>query len=177
MAHLVPGSGMEREAGGRRRGLRTARMEIPRPTRRLNRSHPVSRLSRAPIICCLYAGGLRRDGGTNEVRRLWDGDPGGGVLRPARGGKSKSACHRRFEGLLSELLFDDPDDVNALTERLKLWHSRREVFGRQAALLSERLRRWTWDDMAARMVEIIEEGQCSGPVPLQGRADSPRLSG
>ncbi len=83
----------------------------------------------------------------------------------------------RFEGLLSELLFDDPDDVNALTERLKLWHSRREVFGRQAALLSERLRRWTWDDMAARMVEIIEEGQCSGPVPLQGRADSPRLSG
>jgi glycosyltransferase involved in cell wall biosynthesis len=90
----------------------------------------------------------------------------------------KAPVIERFEGLLSELAFDDPDDVNALAERLKLWHSRREDFGKQAALLSERLRRWTWDDMAARMVEIIEEGHHSGlSVPWRSRADFAQISG
>ena len=62
----------------------------------------------------------------------------------------------RFRGALSELMLDDPEDVNALVDRLSLWRSRRSEFRNVTAGLSDCLRQWTWRDMAECITGIIE---------------------
>lgn len=62
----------------------------------------------------------------------------------------------RFQGAMSELMLPNAEDVPGLVHRFRLWHSRREEFNAEAAKLSDRLRSWTWPDMAARIAEIIE---------------------
>lgn len=62
----------------------------------------------------------------------------------------------RFKGAMSDLMLQNPEDVHELVHRLRLWHSRREEFNDEAAKLSDRLRRWTSSDMAARITETIE---------------------
>jgi glycosyltransferase involved in cell wall biosynthesis len=60
----------------------------------------------------------------------------------------------RYTADLEPLLIDDPDDPHGLADRLRLWLDRRDRFATAAVALSERLRAYTWDDMAARFVEV-----------------------
>jgi glycosyltransferase involved in cell wall biosynthesis len=62
----------------------------------------------------------------------------------------------RFEGGLSDLMLHDPNNVKDLVHRLRIWASRRPEFTSEASILSTKLRKWTWNDMAARITEIIE---------------------
>ncbi|MGO9449527.1 MAG: glycosyltransferase family 4 protein [Candidatus Binataceae bacterium] len=62
----------------------------------------------------------------------------------------------RFDGLLAELALPDPDNVGDLVDRFRLWRSQRTKFQAEAATLSCRLRQWSWEDMAARIAEIID---------------------
>jgi glycosyltransferase involved in cell wall biosynthesis len=59
---------------------------------------------------------------------------------------------------LSALLAADPEDAGGLAELLHLWRSGMERYRADALALSANLRAWTWDDMAARIVDIVEEG-------------------
>jgi glycosyltransferase involved in cell wall biosynthesis len=59
---------------------------------------------------------------------------------------------------LSALLAADPEDAGGLAELLRLWRSGMERYRADALALSANLRGWTWDDMAARIVDIVEEG-------------------
>jgi len=62
----------------------------------------------------------------------------------------------RYPPALRSLLLDDPDDADALASHIRRWRS---GVGRpcpELASLSHRLRAYTWNDMAARMVARIE---------------------
>jgi glycosyltransferase involved in cell wall biosynthesis len=58
---------------------------------------------------------------------------------------------------LRELLIGDPDDAGQVAERLLAWRARVDEHRAAALALSEALRGWTWDHMAARMMDIVEE--------------------
>ena len=62
----------------------------------------------------------------------------------------------RYPEDLQGLLIDDPDDPAGLADRLRHWRDRRASFATAVAGLSERLRAYTWDDMAAQVVAIVE---------------------
>jgi glycosyltransferase involved in cell wall biosynthesis len=72
---------------------------------------------------------------------------------PALVSRSAGVAERYPDGL-DALLIDDPDDPSALAARLRLWLDDRARFATATAALSERLRAYTWDDMAARFVEV-----------------------
>ena len=57
---------------------------------------------------------------------------------------------------LEALLLDDPDDAGELAARLLAWRAGVEAYRAAALALSEALRGWTWDHMAARVVDIVE---------------------
>lgn len=63
----------------------------------------------------------------------------------------------RYPEEMRALLIDDPDDAGELRRRLAGWRARRDEHRAAAIRLSAELRRWTWDDMAARIVDIVEE--------------------
>jgi glycosyltransferase involved in cell wall biosynthesis len=54
------------------------------------------------------------------------------------------------------LLITDPDDAGEVAERLLAWSRERDLYRALAVATSGRLARWTWDDMAARIVDIVE---------------------
>ena len=57
---------------------------------------------------------------------------------------------------LDALLLDDADDAGELAERLLAWRAGLEAHRAAALELSGGLRAWTWDHMAARIVDIVE---------------------
>jgi glycosyltransferase involved in cell wall biosynthesis len=57
---------------------------------------------------------------------------------------------------LRALLLEDADDAGELAERLLAWRAGLEAHRAAALALSAALRAWTWDDMAARIVDIVE---------------------
>lgn len=62
----------------------------------------------------------------------------------------------RMSDALRPLLLPHPDDAADLASRLRAWRAGMDDYRGAAMALSERLREWTWDDMAARMVELVE---------------------
>jgi glycosyltransferase involved in cell wall biosynthesis len=62
----------------------------------------------------------------------------------------------RIPAPLDALLLDDADDAGALAERLLAWRAGLEAHRAAALELSAALRAWTWDHMAARIVDIVE---------------------
>jgi len=62
----------------------------------------------------------------------------------------------RIPHALDGLLLDDPEDVGELAERLRGWRAGMEAHRAAAMELSGGLRGWTWDHMAARIVDIVE---------------------
>jgi glycosyltransferase involved in cell wall biosynthesis len=63
----------------------------------------------------------------------------------------------RFPDSLDDLLLVNPDDSGEIANRLRFWRANVERLRRQILPLSETLRAWTWDAMAARIVTMIEQ--------------------
>jgi glycosyltransferase involved in cell wall biosynthesis len=61
----------------------------------------------------------------------------------------------RYSAELQDLLLPDPDDVPDLVDRLSQWHRQQEYYRSQAIVLSESLRRYTWDDMAQEILNKV----------------------
>jgi glycosyltransferase involved in cell wall biosynthesis len=57
---------------------------------------------------------------------------------------------------LDALLLKDPEDAAELAARLLAWRAGLQAHRAAALALSESLRGWTWDHMAARVVDIVE---------------------
>lgn len=64
----------------------------------------------------------------------------------------------RIPAPLDALLLDDPGDADELAARLRGWVSGLDRYRAAALELSGALRAWTWDHMAARIVDIVERG-------------------
>ncbi|AKF79747.1 glycosyl transferase family 1 [Myxococcus fulvus 124B02] len=62
----------------------------------------------------------------------------------------------RYPTELGGLLLDDPDDVDGLVRALESWREHEAAWAPHVAAFSERLRAWTWDDMAAGIVQVME---------------------
>ncbi|HVG44139.1 MAG TPA: glycosyltransferase family 4 protein, partial [Longimicrobium sp.] len=62
----------------------------------------------------------------------------------------------RIPAPLGALLLHDPEDAGELAERLWAWRAGVEAHRAAALGLSATLRAWTWDHMAARIVDIVE---------------------
>jgi glycosyltransferase involved in cell wall biosynthesis len=65
----------------------------------------------------------------------------------------------RYPDALHDLLIPDPDDAHDLAARLRRWRERRDELAPALAAFSERLRLFTWDDMAAQFAAVVEEGR------------------
>lgn len=63
----------------------------------------------------------------------------------------------RYPPELQSLLLPDPEDAADLARRMKAAFESRERLQPHLDALGTRLRAWTWHDMAARMVSLIEE--------------------
>lgn len=64
----------------------------------------------------------------------------------------------RIPAPLDALLLDDPDDAGELAARLLAWRAGMDAHRAAALELSAGLRGWTWEHMAARIVDIVESG-------------------
>jgi glycosyltransferase involved in cell wall biosynthesis len=68
-----------------------------------------------------------------------------------------SACAgvaERYPGELADLLIPDPEDVEDVAARLRRWKANPEFFRNAADTLSGAMRAYTWNDMAAKIVEL-----------------------
>jgi glycosyltransferase involved in cell wall biosynthesis len=62
----------------------------------------------------------------------------------------------RIPAPLRALLLGDAADAGELAARLLAWRAGLEAHRAAALALSDALRAWTWDHMAARVVDIVE---------------------
>jgi glycosyltransferase involved in cell wall biosynthesis len=62
----------------------------------------------------------------------------------------------RYPEDLGPLLLDDPEDAAALAQALLGWRERRAAYAASTAALAERLRAYTWDDMAGRIAALMD---------------------
>jgi len=65
----------------------------------------------------------------------------------------------RYPSELNDMLLPNPDDASDLAARLLRWRTAIEDFKRRIAPLSATLRTWTWRDMAAQMIAIVESAE------------------
>jgi glycosyltransferase involved in cell wall biosynthesis len=63
----------------------------------------------------------------------------------------------RFPADLEDLILPDPESAVDLARRIEIALDERPRLQPAIDALSQRLRAWTWDDMAAAMVQIIDE--------------------
>jgi len=57
---------------------------------------------------------------------------------------------------LKALMLSDPENVDGLVDRIRLWWSRRADFAAAAAIISGKLRQHSWADMASEFIDIVE---------------------
>ena len=57
---------------------------------------------------------------------------------------------------LEALMLSDPENVDGLVDRIRLWWSRRADFAAAAAIISGKLRQHSWADMASEFIDIVE---------------------
>lgn len=62
----------------------------------------------------------------------------------------------RYPSELHDLLIPEPGDPAVLADRLTAWLRNRAGYASAVARFSDRLRLYTWDDMASRIVELVE---------------------
>ena len=65
----------------------------------------------------------------------------------------------RYPAELHDMLLPNPDDAHDLAERLLRWRAGIDEFKRRIAPLAVTLRAWTWRDMAAQMVAVVESAE------------------
>ena len=63
----------------------------------------------------------------------------------------------RYPETLNSLLIPDPEDVEGLAERLLQWWNNRDRIRLAIVPFTERLRSYTWDDMAERFIAAVDE--------------------
>ena len=69
----------------------------------------------------------------------------------------------RYPPSLKALLLEDPDDARELVQRLEMWRAQGSALAPHVSELSATLRAWTWDRMAAEMVELLERERLHPP--------------
>ncbi len=69
---------------------------------------------------------------------------------------AKAGVAERYPRELAELLIPDPEDAPDVAARLRRWQANPEFFRNAADALSVTMRAYTWDDMAAKIVELGE---------------------
>jgi glycosyltransferase involved in cell wall biosynthesis len=62
----------------------------------------------------------------------------------------------RYSKDLADLLIPDPEDAQDVAARISLWKTNPEFFRNAADTLSSTMRAYTWNDMAAKIVELGE---------------------
>ena len=65
----------------------------------------------------------------------------------------------RYPADLADLLLADSDDSQDLIARLLGWRDRVSEYARLTLALSQRLNQYTWDDMAAQIVSLLEHSR------------------
>ena len=65
----------------------------------------------------------------------------------------------RYPTELHDLLIPDPDDAPDLSARLREWRDRSGRLATPLAAFSDRLRAFTWDQMAERFTGLIDAGR------------------
>jgi len=63
----------------------------------------------------------------------------------------------RYPAELDDLLIPDPEDANDLGQRLLRWRADMVGVSRRLRPLEQKLRSYTWRDMAERIVGIVDE--------------------
>jgi glycosyltransferase involved in cell wall biosynthesis len=63
----------------------------------------------------------------------------------------------RYPRTLTGLLLTDPDDAEELQHRLRCWYDGRTEYQRATRAFSDALLSYTWDDMAAHIVRLVEQ--------------------
>lgn len=71
---------------------------------------------------------------------------------------SNAGVAERYPPELRDLLLPDPQDVNALVQRLRVWRDNVDYWRERVLPFSRELRRYTWNDMARDIVGLIETG-------------------
>lgn len=67
-----------------------------------------------------------------------------------------SGVAERYPVELQDLLIPDPENVSDIVEGLRAWRNRTDAYRVLVASLSERLRAYTWNQMAGQIVKLIE---------------------
>ncbi len=62
----------------------------------------------------------------------------------------------RYPAELQHLLIPDPEDVGDLVEHLRAWRARPAEYRNAVIAAGDKLRGYTWENMAARMIALIE---------------------
>jgi hypothetical protein len=62
----------------------------------------------------------------------------------------------RYPPELQDFLIPDPEDPTALADRLLHWRGNLEKFRSAVIPFSNSLRSYTWDDMAERIVNLVQ---------------------
>lgn len=68
----------------------------------------------------------------------------------------------RFPAELHDLLLDDPPEAAQLCRQLRGWHKDIDGYRRRTVPFAEQLRRRTWSDMAADIVELLDRSAPRG---------------
>ena len=69
---------------------------------------------------------------------------------------AEAGVAERYPSDLRALLLPNPDDVTDLVDRLRHWRKSSEVFRAAVLPLSNALRKYSWNTMAERIVQIVE---------------------
>jgi glycosyltransferase involved in cell wall biosynthesis len=69
---------------------------------------------------------------------------------------ARAGVAERYPPELQDLLIADPEDSDALADRLSYWLDNREKYRAAVIPLSNSLRNYTWDHMCERIVQIVQ---------------------
>ena len=70
--------------------------------------------------------------------------------------RASAGVAERYPPDLQDLLLSDPTDAMAVADSLQVWRRHAETYRVPLASLSQQLRAYTWDKMAAHIVTCIE---------------------
>ena len=69
----------------------------------------------------------------------------------------RAGVTERFTAKVSDMVLPDPEDVEDLIVKLRRWRSAMADWRARIFSVGAELRRYTWTDMAARIVSLVED--------------------